>query len=92
MRWSIEQPRICGYSIVLTTLAGSGASLRRTYGYSGSEQGLLARGLISTELLDPLKARILLRYVTLVAYATKLVSGCIPPFIDLCLNRCLTSR
>ncbi len=46
--------------IVLATRVDSGPTLRRTYGYPGSEVDLLSRGLICADLLDALKARLLL--------------------------------
>src|SRR5699024_10670819 len=46
--------------VVLASRTGSGASLKRTYGYPGGEIGLLEAGLVPAGLLDARKARIVL--------------------------------
>lgn len=55
--------------VILATRARSGEVMRGTYGFSGSESDLIARGLVPSGRLDALKARIVLLLLLMSEYS-----------------------
>jgi L-asparaginase len=68
--------------VVLASRTGGGETLRRTYGFPGSETDLLRRGLISAGPLDGLKARLLLMLLMLSGIERKEVAPAFERWIE----------
>jgi len=68
--------------VVLCSRAGSGETLRRTYGFPGSETDLLGRGLIGSAFLDGPKARILLTLLLRSGAGTEAIGNAFAGYLD----------